>query len=591
MNAGKQSVGFGLLFIVIGGTIMGVLLQKQYIFHLFFMEQYQLFLSGKEYAKDLLSRPGGLIEYLSEYCIQFFNINYVGCICVVVFLLLIGLIIHYLLGHVDKKKDIVFVFEAGIMFFLFVNLLDIGFNFKGIVGYLFCLIALWIYSRIQSQAFLLRLLYGILLALLLFWIAAPFQTLFLITAGCMEIKVNGFNKGKSFLLLLLAGISLYVVNRYMENSYYRMYMVLDGVCSLRIIPGWTKYAAWVLLPVAIFLTPLLERLSILLKCGTGMVVMQGLIITTALVFLLPEYDDNWSLSFKQLNQYAVQEKWDDILDYCKKHPSDDYACLNYQNLALAEKGILADSLLHYPQKGKYGLFAPWDRTIYTALALQKICYNYGDIASAQRFAFEGNVSSVTKGFPETMKTLVRTNILQKEYRVALKYINYLQHTFSYKEWADKQCGYLFDADALENDSAYNGKRRYLQRDDRLILQNDLYMLADLDKGNKKLRDFVLCSYLLNKDLKRFLKKFDLYYKEMEKDRIPIVYYEAIMACIPGSPEVLMHYQIPENIKENFEIYASIYSSTQQPEERQKRLSLYHSNSYWYYYHYNEIDHE
>lgn len=587
MDTKIQSTKFRLLFIITGGAVIAGLLQYRYIFHIFFLEQFQLFLSGKEYAKEVLSLPGGLTEYLSEYCIQFFNINYIGSICTTVFLLLIGLTLHQLLKNNRKEEYFVFIFESGILFFLLMNFLDIGFYYRGIIGYFFCVTALLLYRQMQKYSFSRRLFYSTILVLFLFWIAAPFQTLFLIAASCIEIREHGLNKGKSMLPLLMAGISGYLVYTFLGNGIYRMYIDLDGVCFLLIIPGWTKYAAWVLLPAAILLTPGLERLAKLIRKEYLIVSMQGIIIIVALIFLLPRYDDNWSLSFKRLNQYASQERWNDILDYCKKHTLDNYLCLNYQNLALAKKGVLADSLLTYQQNGVYGLFASWDRTVYAALTLQQVCYNYGDIASAQRFAFEGNVSSVTMGFPETMKILVRTNMLQGEYRVAAKYIRYLQQTFSYKEWADKQCRYLSNPGTIETDPAYKGKRKFLQKENHLILQNDLYMLAELDKEDKQLRDFTLCSYLLSKDLQGFLRKFDSYYKETAPKEIPSIYYEAIMACAPNVPDVLTRYQIPENIKDSFEMYTAIYSSIQNPDERKKRVSLYHATSYWFYFHFGE----
>lgn len=78
----------------------------------------------------------------------------------------------------------------------------------------------------------------------------------------------------------------------------------------------------------------------------------------------------------------------------------------FYTVPLAEKGILTDSLFTYPQKGKSGLYAPWDRTIPTAFAIQKVCYNYGDIAFAQKFAFEGNVLYVTLGLMVEIEKLI-----------------------------------------------------------------------------------------------------------------------------------------------------------------------------------------
>ncbi|WP_106831597.1 DUF6057 family protein [Parabacteroides pacaensis] len=592
MNNTKQLGKLALLFIIIGGTIIIGLLQYRYAFHLLFLEQLQLFLFGKEYAIDLLSRPGGTIEYVSEYCIQFFSILYVGSICTTLFLLLIGFVLHRLLKNGKEKGNWLFIFEGSILFFLLLNLLDMGFFFRGVVGYLFCVIALLGYDRVQKYPSGIRFLYGLLSALLLFWLAAPFQTLFLIVASCIEFREHGLNKGKSLLPLILAGMVAYLVYIFGKNSTYRMYVALDGVCSPGIIPGWTKYVAWLLLPVAILFTPGLERLAGIVKKNYILVLGQGCLILTVLIFLLPRYDDHDSLVFKQLHYYASQERWDDLLAYCRKHPLKDHViCLNYQNLALAEKGILADSLLFYPQKGKQGLLVPWDRTVYTAFVVQKVCYSYGDIAFARKFAFEGNVCSSTFGFPETMKTLVRTNILQKQFRVAAKYIHYLQQTFSYKEWADKQCRYLSGIDVPEDDPEYKGKHKFLEKKDHFASPNEFRVLSAMDKNDKKLRDFVLCSFLLEKDMENFLSWFGFYYNEASLKDVPVIYYQALLICASNIPEVLNRYRVPDFIKDEFELYTLTYRRAKNPEDRRKWLSVRHANSFWFYFHYANVDYE
>ncbi|RHJ82330.1 hypothetical protein DW103_10050 [Parabacteroides sp. AM08-6] len=589
MNKGTQMMKLKLLLLLIGGSVIMALLQYRYVFHIYFLEQLQLFLAGKEYAREVVLQPGGVIEYISEYCIQFFKFDYVGSVFTTCLLLLIGYMIHLLLIRSREYPSFIFVFECCILLFLLIDLLDMEFRYKGIIGYSFCLAALLVYNRIQNLSFLKRFSFSLFLAFLLFGVAAPFQTLFLIAASCIELKEHGLGKGKSLLPLLIVAVYGYVVNSFLGNGAYRMYVDVSGVCSLRIIPGWTKYAAWVLLPIAILLTPLLERMAVWMKKNGWLIVVQVGLIIGFFAYLFPRYDDNWSLPFKQLHHAVIQEEWEDVLAYCRAHPeNDEVISLNYQNLALAEKGILADSLLYFPQKGRAGLFAPWDRTVYAAFAIQKICYYYGDVAFAQKFAFEGNVSSSTKGFPETMKMLVRTNLLQKEYRVAAKYINYLRQTFSYQEWAEKQLSYFSEPEQMEKDEEYTGSFEYQQTGNHFVSSNEWSFLAGSDKENKKLRDFVLCSFLLDKNLNAFLDWFGFYYDNTEMKDIPKVYYEGLMACAPFVPDVLTRYPIPEKIKEDFETYTSIYKGTNNPEERKKWLSLYHVNSYWFYFHYKEI---
>ncbi|MBB4622305.1 DUF6057 family protein [Parabacteroides faecis] len=577
-------VPFGLILIITEGCFIVGLLQYRYVFHLFFLEQYQLFLEGKEYAAELLSRPGGFIEYISEYCVQFFHIDFVGCVSIAVILLLIGWLLHCLLKE-KREQDIYFLFEGIIVFFLLLNILDIAFFLRGMVGYLFCIACLYVYRQIQNRLFSVRLLWGIGLGCALFWIAAPFQTLFLITAGCLELKEHGFNKGRSLIWPICTGVIVCSVYYWGGNGVCRIYMLPDGICSFQIILGWTKYVSWVLLPVAVLLMPLFNKLVGKIGNIYHIRIIQMSMLMVIFIFVLPKYDDGGSLPYKRLNHYAVNEKWDEILDYCKKYPPEDFRCLNYQNLALAKKGILTDSLFAYNQKGGKGLFAPWDRTVYTAFVLQKVCYYYGNIAFAQKYAFEGNVCSTSRGFPETMKMLVRTNLLQKEYRVAAKYIYYLQQTSFYKDWADRQCRYLSVPDAVEEDPQYAGKRQFLWQKNHFVLSNEFRMLASRNKDDRQLRNFVLCFYLLEKDLAGFLEWFNYYYASSEYEDIPDVYYEALMVCSIDIPEVLDRYRIPDSVKNDFEMYNLIYRSAKDLKERKYRLSLYHADSYWFYFHY------
>lgn len=567
------------------------LLQGKYAYHLFFMEQNQLFLSIPQYSKSLLFQPGGTARYIAEFCVQFFCIPYIGAFCTSLFLLLIAVLIFHLVRKTRQTSASTYLFEAGIVLFLLLNLLDICFYFKGITGYLLCITALFGYDLAKEHSFRIRMIWGFLLGFLVFWIASPFQGIFLIAAGSIEIRNQGINKGKSLLLPGTAGLMGYILYSYGGMSLFRIYMLPDGLCDLRITATWTKYMPWILLPVAILITPLLERLfSRLTNWYQKFVIQLCLILVFAWIFI-PGNDDHESLPVKQLNYYTTHGEWDSILSFCKKDALEDELCLNFQNLALAEKGQLADSLLAYSQNGKNGLFGKWNVTIYTAPILQEICFRYGDIASSQRYAFEGNAGSLSIGFPETMKMLIRTNLIRGEYRVAAKYIWYMQHTFAYKNWANKQYAYLTDSTAMKKDPEYAGKYAYLQNKNHFVDEIDVFEMADQDKDNEKLRDYVLCSFLLDKNLEDFMGWFGYFYKKEECSKAPLIYQEAIAAFAEKRPEVLAYFPISNEVKESFEMYLSLCQSAATPEERQQWLSLNHTQSYWYYYHFKELSDE
>ena len=129
----------------------------------------------------------------------------------------------------------------------------------------------------------------------------------------------------------------------------------------------------------------------------------------------------------ELYYYVRGEQWDKVVAGYKAAVSD-MRTLSLLNLALACQGELGDKLFHYPQQGKGGLLPEWNSTVPGAIVLSDICYQMGDLSSAQKFAFEGYVSSVD-GNPRLLQRLVQTNILTGAYAVAEKYIRILLLTF------------------------------------------------------------------------------------------------------------------------------------------------------------------
>lgn len=87
-----------------------------------------------------------------------------------------------------------------------------------------------------------------------------------------------------------------------------------------------------------------------------------------------------------------------------------------------------------------------------------------------------------------------------EYAVVDKYLSYLHKTWVYRNWeVDTLC-----------------LRRVESQADNFVYLQDIDLLAYDNVHNKKLADFVLCSYLLDKNLNEFLKAF-YYFCKNEKN--------------------------------------------------------------------------
>lgn len=109
---------------------------------------------------------------------------------------------------------------------------------------------------------------------------------------------------------------------------------------------------------------------------------------------------------------------------------------NYANLALAQKGQLSKKIFKAKDGGSECLFPSPDRSPETGTMLADIYLSIGQVAAAQRHAFEANESY--RGYsPRLLQTLVKTNIVLGNEAVAMKYIDLLKQTLFYRLWAKK----------------------------------------------------------------------------------------------------------------------------------------------------------
>ncbi|WP_417130590.1 DUF6057 family protein [Parabacteroides faecis] len=546
--------------------LLVLLLQVGYSYHFFYIEQFQLFMFSEDYLFETIFHPGGLSIYLGEFFVQFFYYPLVGEI-ITAFLLVCAA------GLVKKSRSFnntCFLPEGLILLFLLIDILDFNFLYAGIVAYLFCVIFLLAYQRIRKD--IVRILTGCLMSCLLYLIAGSVFVVFAVSLLMLEINV--YRIKKSMLLMPLVFMILLVF--YLDHAGYLYYSEIicfaDGIYALKGGAGWVIYAPWFLLAFSPFLSSYSDFIFSMIKNKYGKVGMQVVLLFLCGVFLLSEYDDRKSLPVKKYAYYAAHKKWEKILHSCKIQPPADLLCLNYQNLALAEQGILADSLLMYTQQGSKGLFVDWNMTPFVSMTLQQICYCYGDIASARKYAFECNVCARSVGYPLALKMLVVCNREEGECAVVDKYLSYLHKTWVYRDW---------EVDTLS-------LRPIESRVDNFVYRQNMDQLAYDNVYDKKLADFVLCSYLLDKNLNEFLKAFYYFYKN--EKYIPVIYQEAILIGARSNLQILDYFSIPDALKERFLAYQSFCKANRSKisVSGKESRNVCYTKSYWYYYDFNPV---
>lgn len=243
----------------------------------------------------------------------------------------------------------------------------------------------------------------------------------------------------------------------------------------------------------------------------------------------------------------------------------------YYNLVMAQRGILPDNLLRFPDNnlGTFEKVGP-NIPILTLKTINELYWALGDMTFAERATMLGNVSSPNNRNIRMMKRLAEINLVSGSRDAAEKYLRILQKTFVWKNWASQSLETL--------SKAYQEKAEMTNKKDTLRLSDNAYTimqeLLESNPENHVALDYLLCSDLLLKDMEMFKHDYDTYYLQQKSPRYEKLYQEALMIYLAGTnaPEKeWLKYIKRMDILQRFRAY------------NQQRGSSAFADTYWYYF--------
>ena len=171
--------------------------------------------------------------------------------------------------------------------------------------------------------------------------------------------------------------------------------------------------------------------------GKRSVILQLALFTVAVGVSAPLCIKGQNEFLKEQSCLARQGRWAGIIEGIGRgRNAGNTVFQNYANLALAQKGQLSKKIYRAKDSGSECLFITPDRSPELGTMLSDIYLSIGQVAAAQRHAFEANESY--RGYsPRLLQTLVKTNIALGNGAVAMKYIDMLKQTLFYREWAKR----------------------------------------------------------------------------------------------------------------------------------------------------------
>jgi len=161
-----------------------------------------------------------------------------------------------------------------------------------------------------------------------------------------------------------------------------------------------------------------------------------------------------------LQHWLDTQNYDDACEFCVGRLSNTYTANVFYQIQSMTGGELENAVggvLQYP-----GQLVMDETTVrFVRRHLMSLYYYIGYVNGAQRQAFEYNEPTDGMMVPAAIKILAQTNIVQGNYAVAEKYLNYLDHTLFYSDWAQQYRKFLYDDKAVEADAELGPRRKAL----------------------------------------------------------------------------------------------------------------------------------
>ncbi|MDR1332239.1 MAG: DUF6057 family protein [Tannerella sp.] len=560
-------------------------LQMRGRYHFFYLDQENMFVHAASYFLSLIERPGGMVEYLNAYMIQFFCLPCCGALTLSALLTLTGMLTAAVVRRMAPHANL-FVCSLLPAVTLFFPLFDFNYSYSGIIAYLLMLVALCLYFPIASAG--MRVAYALAVSVILFWLAGAIAFLFVVCVFFREL-LNRFSQAYGFLvpLLLIAGLAIWGVMCSWAGD-YRFLLLPDGYYTRRLQPGIVIYFSWICLPVLLLLAIVLRGRRPV-KPGRRLAerLVQLVIVVSFFAFGMKNYVNLKAEFFKELDYLVRTEQWDRVIERCEGNMSNYlYKC--YLNLALAEKDELGDRMFAFDQSGLRGLLLPKSRATHISAMLSDVYFSMGHVALSQQMAFEAGVSTPGEGSPRMYKRLIQTNLITGAYPVAEKYIALLEKTYHYSAWATAQRRFLWNDEAVEADSTLGMKRKCIPSRNSISeiygLDSDLKQIARQNPAHRATAQYAGAIYLLDKDMEAFRDFIETSYGTEVLPALPKSFQEAVIILSEQAPEYRVQFNVSESVTHRYaEFRQQVIANRDYTSTLPALLSRSYGDTYWYYY--------
>ena len=521
------------------GVAVVVFWSVPYMSGLCFQEQYQMFLFDTGYFLERIVLPGGLADYISEFLVQFYYMPVLGGAIIALLLMSIQAISWGLMKQYGMKSDFpgyLLSFVPSIV--LWCAMGDQNLLLSFVVALTGALLMGWIHNRFHNR--LVKVVFELVSTALVYWFLGPVVFLYaalMIGDTLMKGKQKGHllsSLGYSACLLILTVAWILLTTQSLQ---YPLYRIFSGLNYYR-YPGTVSplplgVMIWTVVVVFFGMVP--DRHAWIKKLQQSKVVMvlSYVLVIVASWFGIKASFDEMTYDLIDYDFLVRTEQWDKIIEKAEKKPATTPLSVSCVNLALSQKGQLADRLFEFYQNGGEGLFPTFTRDMTSPVSTAEIFFRLGMVNDAERYMFEAQeaIPNYRKSARLTRR-IIECEIINGNYKVAAKLLRRLQKTLFYSNWANQMMALLGNEKAINRHPVYGKLRKYREKkQDFLFSDREMDQMLGLlflnDNRNKMAYEYLVCYELLQRDMEKFMQYYPLG-RFVDYDHIPRSFQEILI---------------------------------------------------------------
>ena len=503
------------------GVAVVIFWSVPYMSGLCFQEQYQMFLFDIGYFLERIVQPGGLADYISEFLVQFYYMPVLGGTIIALLLMSIQAISWGLMKQYGMKA----VFPGYLLSFvpsivLWCAMGDQNLLLSFVVALSGALLMGWIHNRFHNR--LVKVVFELVSTALVYWFLGPVVFLYaalMIGDTLMKGKQNGHilsSLGYSACLLILTVAWILLTTQSLQ---YPLYRIFSGLNYYR-YPGTVSplplgVMIWTVVVVFFGMVPDGHAWIKKLQQSKVVIALAYVLVIVASWFGIKASFDAMTYDLIDYDFLVRTEQWDKIIEKAEKKPATTPLGVSCVNLALSQKGMLADRLFEFYQNGGEGLFPTFTRDMISPVSTAEIFFRLGMVNDAERYMFEAQeaIPNYRKSARLTRR-IIECEIINGNYQVAAKLLRRLQKTLFYSNWANQTMALLGNEKAINQHPIYGKLRKYREKkQDFLFSDREMDQMLGLlflnDNHNRMAYEYLMCYELLQRDLEKFVQYYPL----------------------------------------------------------------------------------